>query len=127
MFLYLPTVSLLATANQGRIAKGVTPLYSRAAITFRSRANIAHKPMSTILSSSMPGISIGDASPTILPLILFDGDNADDVFLMTRVLRKFQILNPITSVGHGQNAIDYLAGYDHARIGTFTPAWPVSP
>ena len=42
--------------------------------------------------------------------ILLVEDNEDDVFLMRRALKSAGILNPLSVVEDGQQALDYLAG-----------------
>jgi CheY-like chemotaxis protein len=42
--------------------------------------------------------------------VLLAEDNEDDVFFMQRAAKASGITNPIQVAGHGQEAIDYLAG-----------------
>ena len=42
--------------------------------------------------------------------ILSVEDNADDVYILRRALKKAQVTNPVHVVTDGQQAIDYLAG-----------------
>lgn len=42
--------------------------------------------------------------------ILIADDNDDDVFALTRALRKAGVTNPVQVVTHGRQAIDYLGG-----------------
>lgn len=46
----------------------------------------------------------------ILRPVLYAEDGEDDVFLMTRAFARTGITNPLTVVGNGQEAIDYLTG-----------------
>jgi CheY-like chemotaxis protein len=47
---------------------------------------------------------------TLNRTILLVEDNKDDVFLMKRALEKARIVNPVTVLDTGQEAMDYLAG-----------------
>ncbi len=50
--------------------------------------------------------------PTTRPLLIVE-DEENDVFFLKRALEKAGILNPVYSVGTGQEAIDYLSGAGH--------------
>jgi CheY-like chemotaxis protein len=49
-------------------------------------------------------------------LILIVDDNADDLFLLRRSLKKVGVLNPVREVRSGREAMAYLTGEGHTKI-----------